>query len=215
MVPSDERIMKTHRLQGSLIVLCAAVILAGCSSAAPKLSSSTGPTGKDGGSTRIDIKHGLDPDAAAIDTTPKDITVEDLLATKLPEDFKGNLEDYNDKRIGPFEKSTFRLKGTLKSVIHRKDGDFFLVIAGTSGKTAVVEIPDPKLTKGSPIQSQIESARNEVENKYHPTDTLTDHINEEVQVEGVGFYGTRKTKGGTGSHTEGRLMPGTGFKSGK
>ncbi|HVT14264.1 MAG TPA: hypothetical protein VHE55_18520 [Fimbriimonadaceae bacterium] len=200
--------MVRRLLPPSLIALC--VLLAGCQSTPPKSASG----GKDGGASRIAIKHATDADAASIDTTPKDITVEDLIATKLPDDFKGGLEDYGDRRVGPFEKSTFRISGTLKSVVHRKDGDYYLVMEGKTGATAVIEVPDPALAKGSPILPQIQAARNEIESKYHPTDTPKD-INEPATIEGVGFYGWKGHPGSGGHGSAPRLMPGTGFKSGK
>ena len=131
---------------------------------------------------------------------------------KLPTDYKGKLEDSDKKRIGDFEKSTYRLNGTLTSVVQRKDGDYFLTVKGKSGASAVVEVPDPKLTKGSAVQSGIESARSEIEKKYHPTETKKE-VNDPVTIEGVGFYGT-KSKGANGKSSSPRLMPGTSFKSG-
>lgn len=194
---------------GSLAI---GALLAGCGSSSPTAKKPA--TGKpDGGSARIDIKHATDPGAGDIDLNAKDITVEDLLATKLPEDMKGGLEEHNEDRIGEFEKSTFRVKGTLKSVILRKDGDYYLVMEGKTGKQAVIEVPDPKLAKGSPIYDRIVAARSEIESKYHPTTEKKD-INEPATIEGVGFYGWRSQQGAGGHGSAPRLMPGTGFKSG-
>lgn len=167
----------------------------------------------DGGSARLSVKHATDPDAAKIDQTPKDITVEELLATKLPADYKGGIEDSDRSRIGTFERSTYRLKGTLKSVVHRKDGDFFLVVAGKSGKTAVIEVPDPNLMKDSPLHDKVAAARKSIEDKYHPGDKAQD-VNEPVTLEGVGFYGTSSKPSATGGGRPPRLMPGTGFTVG-
>lgn len=202
-------------MRSSLWFLLPAVAVlgaAGCGAKhGPAVAAAAGRS--DGGSSRIEIKHATDPDAKLIDTAPKDITVEDLLATKLPANFKGGLEDYGDKRIGDFEKSTFRIKGTLKSVVHRKDGDYYLVMEGKTGATAVIEVPDPKLTAGSPIQSEIQAARSDIESRYHPTDTPRD-INEPATIEGVGFYGWKGATGAGGHGSAPRLMPGTGFKPG-
>ncbi|HTQ09666.1 MAG TPA: hypothetical protein VMI31_06305, partial [Fimbriimonadaceae bacterium] len=169
-----------------LIAGGALVIGVGCKSNGSPGAVQAASGNRGDGTQRIDIKRATDPDAANIDLTPKDITVEQLLATKLPGDVKGNLEDYGDKRIGDFEKSTFRLTGTLKSVVKRKDGDFFLVVAGKSGQTAVIEVPDPDLTKGSKLQSQIEATRKAIEDKYHPTDKEKE-IDQPATIEGVGF----------------------------
>jgi hypothetical protein len=106
------------------------------------------------------------------------------------------------------------VKGTLKSVVHRKDGDYYLVMEGKSGAAAVIEVPDPKLAAGSPILKEIKATRDEIERKYHPTDTKKE-INEPATIEGVGFYGWKGKPGAGGHGSAPRLMPGTGFKSGK
>jgi hypothetical protein len=202
--------MPMSRLTGIALAVVVAGLLAGCGSSTDKpVTVATGA--KDGGSSRINIKHATDPDAKLIDTNAKDLTVEDLLSMKLPDDVK-DVGDYGDRRIGDFEKSTFRVSGTLKSVVHRKDGDYYLVMEGKSGQQAVIEVPDPALTKGSPIQGQIEAARNAIESKYHPTDKPKE-INEKATIEGVGFYGWKGKPGSGGHGSAPRLMPGTGFKT--
>jgi hypothetical protein len=203
-----------NRVQSSLLVI-ASLAVVGCGSKTPDASTPP-PTKQAGGrdeSSRIAIKHATDPDAAKIDKNAKDITVEELLSMKMPDDAKGNLEDYKDKRIGPFEETTYRLKGTLKSVIHRKDGDYFLVMAGKTGVQAVIEVPDPTLAKGSPILTEMQATRTMIETKYHPTDKIKE-INEPATIEGVGFYGTKGKPGSGGRQSTPRLMPGTGFKPG-
>lgn len=157
----------------------------------------------------MSIKHANDPDAAEIDKAPKDITVEELIATKMPEGSK-DLENYTNSRVGEFERSTFRLKGTLKSIQHKKDGDYYLVMVGQSGAEAVVEVPDPDLCKGSPILPEITKARDELEAKYHPTDEVKT-IGAPAVIEGVGFYGFKGKPGSGGNGRPSRLMPGTGF----
>lgn len=200
-----------NRFLRTLPILALAVLLSGCGSNQPGKTAATGK--RDGGSSRIDIKHATDPDAGSIDLDAKDLSVEDLLAMKLPDDMKGGLEDHNKDRIGEFEKSTYRVHGTLKSVVLRKDGDYYLVMEGKSGKQAVIEVPDPKLAKGSPIYERILAARHEIEAKYHPT-TEKKELNEDATVEGVGFYGWRSRQGSGGHGSAPRLMPGTGFKTG-
>jgi len=206
--------MKVNRFALFMAVAACCAMISGCGSQASK-PSSTNSQGKDGGSARVDIKHATDPDAKNINLSAKDISVEDLLATKLPGDFKGNLEENGEKRIGEFENSTYRIKGILRSIVHRKDGDYFLTIEGTSGKSAVVEVPDPKLLESSPLHSKIEATRNQLESKYHPTDTPITGLNDPIEIEGVGFYGFRSKKGSGGNGSSPRLMPGTGFKPGK
>ncbi len=198
-----------NRRNGAIVV--AAVLLAGCGSSSDTTAGKVAGQA-DGAASRVDVKHAIDPDAKDIDQTPKDISVEELLATKLPDG--ADLGKANDRRIGDFEKSTFRVNGTLKSVVLRKDGDYYMVMQGKSGATAVIEVPDPKLAKGSPIYNKILAARNAIESKYHPTDKPKD-INEPATIEGVGFYGWKSKQGAGGHGSSPRLMPGTGFTQGK
>ncbi len=159
--------------------------------------------------SRLDIKKAIDPGAAKIDRTAQEISVEDLVAMKLPDSVKGDLETYPEKRIGPFETSTYKMDATIKSVQHRKDGDYYLVVQGSSGKQAVVEVPDPEQCKGSPLYDDIKQTRQELEKRYHPTNDIK-NVDNKATIEGVGFYGF---KGRPGSGTQGRsprLMPGIG-----
>lgn len=194
-------------------LVAVAAMIAGCSKPEPAPATSNAAPSKGAAASRISVKHGNDPDAKDINTTPKDISVEDLIAQKMPEDAK-SLENYSDSRVGDFERTTFRVKGTLKSIVHRKDGDYYLEMEGPTGAKAVIEVPDPKLCEGSPILPQITAARDELEKKYHPTDTRKE-VNEPATIEGVGFYGWKGKPGSGGTGRAPRLMPGTGFKSGK
>ena len=161
--------------------------------------------------SRIELNRAIDPDVAEVNLTPKDISVEDLVAAELPPDFKGNLEDSTRKRIGAFERTTFRLKGFLKTIMRCKDGDFVLLVAGNSGTTVTVEIPDPAQYKGSPLAGKIVAVRYQIEARYNPSDSIRE-IDQPVTLEGVGFYGWSGRPLPGDSKTVPRLMPGTGFK---
>ncbi len=193
--------------------ICTLILLGGCSRSSNESGTETKRAPKGAGASRIAVKHANDPDAKEINTTPKDITVEELIASKMPAG-SGNLEDYANSRVGEFERSTFRLKGVLKSVQHKKDGDYYLVMVGASGAEAIVEVPDPELCKGSPIIDEITAARDELEKNYHPTNQVKP-IGQNATIEGVGFYGWKGKPGSGGSGRASRLMPGTGFKKGK
>jgi hypothetical protein len=119
------------------------------------------------------------------------------------------LSSYPNKRIAPFETSTFQIDATIKSIKHEKDGDFYFVIQGDSGAEAVVEVPDPALCKGSPLLPDIEKARQALFDKFHPTDT-NQAVNAKATIVGVGYLGTRKHKGSGSFGTSARLMPGIG-----
>jgi hypothetical protein len=193
------------------LLACSVLMVVGCSSGSDKAAAGAGGN-RDGGATRLSIKHANDPDAKLINSTAKDLSVEDLLSMKVPEGTQ-ELDKYGSSRIGDFEKSTYRISGTLKSIVHRKDGDYYLVMEGKSGAQAVIEVPDPKQCEGSPILPQITAARNELESKYHPTEEKKD-INQPATIEGVGFFGWKGKQGSGGRGSAPRLMPGTGFHEG-
>lgn len=159
--------------------------------------------------TRVAVKHGLDPDAAKIDLTPKTVSLAELAAHKAPADLGDDISspDYQKHRIAPFETQVWRVGATVKSVVHRKDGDYYMVLTSSDGAESVVEVPDPKLCEGSALHDKIVAAREDIEKRFHPTDEPKD-INQHATVDGVGFFGFKGKKGGTGA----RLMPGLGFK---
>ena len=152
------------------------------------------------------VKVAMDAGASKIVQTPKETTVEAITAQKLP---SGALGD----RSAPFETTEWQVKASLKSIQLMKDGDYYLVLKGDKGGETVVEVPDPAQCKGSPLETQIATARKELENRYHPT-TVVKNLNDVGTVTGVGFliWGAPK-KGHTG-HSGPRLMPGTGFSWG-
>ena len=153
--------------------------------------------------SRVQVKHGLDPDAAKIDLKPKDTTVEEILAQVRPDglakDAKG--DHYENHRAEPFEKTVWRLKAKIVEIILRPDGDFYLVIEGASGARSVVEAPDPKLCKDSKLAKQIASVRKILADKFHPTAQPL-KLNVSAQLTGVGFFGRAGAKGNGA-----RLMP--------
>ena len=152
------------------------------------------------------MKTGLDPEASTIVRDAKDTTIEDIVSQKPP---AGKLEG----RVAPFETSTWRVKATLASVKLMKDGDFYLVMKGAKGGETVVEVPDPKDCKGSPLEPEIAAARKALEERYHPTKDVKE-LHDEATVTGVGFLGFGPPKPGSTSKgkTGARLMPGLGFE---
>jgi hypothetical protein len=200
----------------SIGLVAGAWSLAGCGASAPapiapaKLAAAV----KTGGvATRRNVKTAIDPDASKIDLSPKDTTVEDIVAQKGPPD--GKLEG----RYPPFETQTWRVKATLASVRLMKDGDYYLVMKGNKGGETVVEVPDPKDCTNSPLEPQITAARKELEDRYHPTPTVQD-IHDGATVTGVGFLGFGSANKGAGKgpkkggkeRSGPRLMPGLNFE---
>ena len=169
---------------------------------APKASAPTDPAK----AARRLVKTTADPEAGSIDKTPKDTTIEEIVAQKAPDQLAG--------RSGPFETSTWKVKATLSSVRLMKDGDYYLVMKGDKGGETVVEVPDPANCKGSPFEADITAARKVLEEKYHPTKDIQ-KINQKATITGVGFLGWGKSstpkKKTAETHSGPRLMPGTGF----
>lgn len=170
---------------------------------------SKGQQEKKPGSLRLPIKHATDAEAALIETTPKEISVEDLIAQKVPEG-TGDLSQ-EGHRIGEFEKQVYRVDCTIKTIEKKKDGDYYLVVEGKTGAQAVIEVPDPAQCEGSPIHDKIASARKDLEDRYHPSADKT-VVNKHAVVEGVGFYGWKGKPGSGGQGNSPRLMPGTKVK---
>jgi hypothetical protein len=152
--------------------------------------------------SRRNVKTGTDPDASKIDLSPKSATVADISAQKDP---AGTLTG----RVSPFETSTYRVQATLESIKLMRDGDYYLVLKGGNSET-VVEVPDPKDCKGSPLQSQISAARSELEARYHPTKNIQ-QLHDQATVTGVGFLGFGSSKKAGKHQTGARLMPGLDF----
>jgi len=182
------------------LLLASAILVSGCGG---------GASAAKGG--RLAIKHATDPGAGRIDRHARHITVEELLGMKLPKGFVGDLSDHASDRVDDFENSTYSVEGKIKSIVERKDGDYYLVLEGQTGAQAVVEVPDPKLCKGSPLESDIAATRKALEDRYHPTDSPKE-VDEQATVEGVGFHGFKGKPGAGGSASKPRLMPGTGVE---
>ena len=201
-----------------LAILFGLLSAAGCASkstqasVSPTQAATAKPTPvKDG--PRVAVQHGFDADASKVNPAPQQISVEELLAMRDRTGGKIDLANYKERRVAPFETTTFEVTGSIKSIKHEKDGDFYMVLKGKSGAEAVVEVPDPALCKGSPLLPQITTAREMLEKHYHPTEK-PQALDEEITVDGVGFLGSRRKRGSGSFGTSLRLMPGTGVKFG-
>jgi hypothetical protein len=91
-------------------------------------------------------------------------------------------------RIQPTETTIFQLHDTLTEYKLESDSDYHLVIADASGKTMIVEIPDPACVgSSSPLLSDIQKARAEFDARYTPGSSFQ-AANVPVIVTGVGFF---------------------------
>lgn len=135
------------------------------------------------GSERWAVKTGADPDVQKVNLNPVDATVEQLIA--LP----GNPKGPDNSRIAPTELTTYRVSGTITGCKLETDGDFHIVLQGTSGKTMIVEVPYPQfLPSDGPWDERIGSARSIVDAKFSPKKGKLQVQNAAVTVTGVGFF---------------------------
>jgi hypothetical protein len=164
---------------------------------------------------RISIKRATDPAAASISLKPVKTTVEGLLEmarpTALPPDLKS--QEFEKLRIGPLENTTWQVTCTIKEIVLRADGDYYMVIEGDSGARTVVEVPDPRLCPNSKLIKQIQRVRNILAKRFSPTGQ-PQQVNQKATITGVGFFGMQG-RNPQGNRTNGaRLMPGIDVRFG-
>lgn len=141
--------------------------------------SSTGSCGVE----RWAVKTGTDADVGLINlqsVTPT--TIATLTALPKPATLPSN------NRIQPTETTVFQLQDTLTVYKLETDSDYHLVLQDASGKTMIVEIPDPACVgASSPFLSDIQRARSEFDAAFNAT-TSFQTANVPVTVIGVGFF---------------------------
>lgn len=104
------------------------------------------------GTARWDVKTLTDAAAGSVDFTGRDATVEELSALPVPGPTKIHTPRY------PAETATYRVSGRLVGFKLETDSDIHVVLAGTSGATMIVEIPDPSCI-GTVKHAEISQAR--------------------------------------------------------
>ncbi len=92
------------------------------------------------GTERQDVKTLADPAAHAVDFTPRQATVEQLAALPVPGPIALHIPRYS------VETRTYQVSARLVGYKLEADSDFHVVVAGSSGLTMIVEIPDPACT---------------------------------------------------------------------
>ena len=133
------------------------------------------------GVERWPVKTGTDLDVAKVGVNQLngqnlgpglvDTTVEEMLAlpraANMPpvdESFAQN-SFYQDQRFAPTETTVWRLKAQVTLARLEQDGDYHLVLQGTSGKTMIGEIPDPAFVKNDVWRADIKVARDAMDKK--------------------------------------------------
>src|SRR5713226_7096278 len=104
------------------------------------------------GTARWDVKTLTDAASGSVDFTVHGATVEELTALPVPGPIKIHSPRY------PAETATHRVSGRLVGFKLESDSDIHVVVAGTSGTTMIVEIPDPGCV-GAEKHTEISQAR--------------------------------------------------------
>jgi hypothetical protein len=148
--------------------------------AAPKLAPPAPPLQDVPGKERWPVKTGQDPDRAKVgknivnDTDLGagivETTLEELISLPRPpgmEDASSDPPQFTSIRNGTTEVTIWRITAKIIALKHEKDGDYHLVLQGTSGQQMVAEIPTPTsvFIGDSPWIDNIQQARKEIDDR--------------------------------------------------
>ena len=132
---------------------------------------------------REKVKHTNDGKAKFVNSRIHDVTIEGLASLRRP-----HMIFFRCARTNPVEFRMYRAQGILEAYRVQLDGDYHLVIRGESGKTMIVEIPDPRSVRfSSPFRNEIAQARNDFLNTFHPT-RHWQKSDQRITVSGIGFW---------------------------
>jgi hypothetical protein len=149
-------------------------------SAAPQSAAPPRPLQDSPGSERWPVKTGQDPDRAKVGKNLiegvdlgagiVESTIEELIGLPRPpgmEDASRDPPQFNGVRNGTAEATIWRITAKIIALKHEKDGDYHLVLQGTSGQQMVAEIPTPTsvFVGDSPWLDNIRQARKEIDDK--------------------------------------------------
>lgn len=132
------------------------------------------------GTERWHVKTGQDQDRAKVGKNVIDgndlgagiveTTIEELTSLSRPaglEDATKDPPEFSDVRAGVTEVTIWRIEATIIALKHEHDGDYHLVLQGSSGAQMVAEIPTPAtdFVGDSPWLDNIGQARQEIDDK--------------------------------------------------
>jgi hypothetical protein len=147
---------------------------------APRLAVAPQPQQDVPGQERWPVKTGQDPDRAKVGKNILDgvdlgagiveSTLEELISLPRPpgmEDATRDPPQFTSVRNGTTEVTIWRITAKIIALKHEKDGDYHLVLQGTSGQQMVAEIPTPTsvFVGDSPWLDNIRQARKEIDDK--------------------------------------------------
>ena len=152
---------------------------------------------------RWPVMTGTDPDARRVSRKPTPATLEALGRLPRPPELAAagkSLLRYRTVRLGPGEKTVWRVDARLVETRHDRDGDYHLTLRSASGQQMACELPDPRrMLVSSPFAGQMTQARAALAAHLHPTDK-PQACDVAVRLTGLGYYG--------------RVKPGDGLKNG-
>jgi len=135
------------------------------------------------GVERWSVKTGTDPNAGQVNLGSSSSTsIAHLRSLTAPNPIPSN------SRVSPTETTQWVINATLIKYKLEGDSDYHLVIADSSGRTMIVEIPSPTCVgAGSPFFTGIQRARSEFNARFSAT-TSFKTTSTPVQVRGVGMF---------------------------
>jgi hypothetical protein len=171
-------------------ILAQAVALGVATSVLPGFGAEALAQGKSPVGVRRAVKNGTDPDAAQVNPKPRKTTVEQLLDLPRPLRLQSEEPDpeLEEHRVGPVETTIWELEAEVIAHQLMPDGDFRVVLRGASGRSLVVELPDPKLAPKSHWAKELAEVRKQFEEKFHPKKELQEAA-VPVRLQGVGHFG--------------------------
>ena len=135
------------------------------------------------GEERWPVKTGTDPDVGKVGKNVQKgvslgagagivpTTVEELIRIPRSADMlpaTGDFPQYQEKRKEPVETTIWQIEADITALKLEADGDYHLVLQGTSGETMIGEIPTPHppfVPASSPFSADITAARQAVDDK--------------------------------------------------
>ena len=177
-----------------MILLAGSVIAAGAQEGTPfAIPGGTKQTPKKPGRDRWPVKTGQDADADAVNTNPVKTTVEAMLALPRPAGMPLNASapEFQNKRAQPVETTVWQIEADVLDFKAMPDGDYRVTIRGASGKTLILEMPNPGpefVRPDSRFAGEIKAARTAFDTKMNPAGKARPEKAHAI-ITGVGFFG--------------------------
>jgi len=138
------------------------------------------------------VKTASDPDAFKIKRTAQLTTIEKLLAMPRPKELPldGSNDAYQARRTAPVEMTVYSVEADVVECQLMRDGDYRVTLKGASGKTLILEMPDPApefVSSDSPFAYAIKAAREQFNSRAKPEKTPT-LLHAHARITGIGYF---------------------------